>query len=99
MLRLDSMTLLGMGLLTEFARRHPQARSWISAWSKEVQSAVWRRPQDVKDRYASASILDNERVIFNVKGNAFRLEVRINYDAGIVRVIRCGTHADYDRWT
>jgi mRNA interferase HigB len=92
------MRLVGAEILVEFTTRHPQAKSWVSAWVKEVHAASWRRPQDVKDRYASASFVGDDKVIFNVKGNSFRMEVLINYSVGIVRVIRCGTRAEYDRW-
>lgn len=92
------MRLVGAEVLTAFTERHPEAAAWIASWAKEVAVANWCRPQDVKDRYASVSIVDREVAIFNVKGNSFRLEVRINYSVGVVRVIRCGTHAEYDRW-
>jgi mRNA interferase HigB len=92
------MRLVGKDKLQEFVERHPATKSWVEAWTKEVEAAQWRRPQDVKDRYASASIIDNTTVIFNVKGNAFRMEVRISYQTGVVLVVRCGTHAEYDRW-
>jgi mRNA interferase HigB len=92
------MRLVGAELLAEFMTRHPQAKSWVSAWTKEVEAADWRRPQDVKDRYASASFIGDDKVIFNVKGNSFRMEVLINYSVGVVRVVRYGTHAEYDKW-
>jgi mRNA interferase HigB len=92
------MQLVGKDKLREFVERHPAAKSWVAAWTKEVLAAQWRRPQDVKDRYASASIINNTTVIFNVKGNAFRMEVRVSYPTGVVAVVRCGTHAEYDRW-
>ncbi len=59
--------------------------------------ATWRTPQDIKDQYASASICGNNRVVFNVGGNKYRLVVEIQYQAGIVWVKFVGTHAQYDR--
>lgn len=93
------MRLVGAEILVRFMRRHAETKAWLSAWSQEVRAVSWSCPQDVKDRYASASFLGDDRIIFNVKGNSFRLEVRVNYALGIVRVIRCGTHAEYDRWS
>jgi mRNA interferase HigB len=92
------MRLVGTETLREFVARHPEAKAWVAAWTKEVLAANWRRPQDVKDRYASASIIDNNTVIFNVKGNSFRMEVRVSYPTAVVMVVRCGTHGEYDRW-
>jgi mRNA interferase HigB len=91
------MIVLGTGLLMNLMKRHPQARAWVLSWIAEAKAATWRRPQDVKDRYGTASILDRDTIIFNVKGNSFRLEVRINYPVRIVRIVWCGTHAEYDR--
>jgi mRNA interferase HigB len=93
------MQLVGKDKLQALVERHPTTKSWVAAWTREVVAARWRSPQDVKDRYASASIIDNTTVIFNVKGNAFRMEVRVSYPTGTVIVVRCGTHAEYDRWT
>ena len=81
------MRLVGKDKLQEFMERHPATKSWVEAWTKEVEGAQWRRPQDVKDRYSSASIIDNTTVIFNVKGNAYRMEVRISYQTGVVMVL------------
>ena len=77
------MQLAGKDKLREFVERHPAVKSWVAAWTKEVLAAQWHRPQDVKDRYASASIVDSTTVIFNVKGNDFRMEVRISYQTGV----------------
>jgi len=93
------MRLVGRPRLLEFESRHPAVRSWVRAWTKEVLASDWKSPQEVKDRYASASIVNSDVVIFNVKGNAYRLEVRIAYAQGVVEIVRCGTHAEYDRWS
>ncbi len=93
------MTLVGKRLLTEFAQRHAAARDAIAAWAAEVEAAAWRSPADLKARYASASFIGNERVVFNLKGNHFRLDAQVTYSAQIVLVRRIGTHAEYDSWT
>jgi mRNA interferase HigB len=69
----------------------------LHSWFVEVVKATWRTPQDIEDQYASASICGNNRVVFNVGGNKYRLVVEIQYQAGIVWVKFVGTHAQYDR--
>lgn len=93
------MILVGKRLLSEFARTHASSRDAIAAWTAEVEAASWRSPIDVKNRYRSASFVGTDRVIFNLKGNHFRLDVQVNYSAQIVLVRRIGTHAEYDSWT
>ena len=93
------MRLVGKRLLREFQKRHLDVRPWITAWTAEVEAADWKRPQDIKERYASASMISKNVIIFNVKGNHYRLEVHVSYETGVVVVNRCGTHDDYARWT
>lgn len=92
------MTLVGKRLLSEFARRHASARDAIAAWTSEVEAATWRSSVDVKARFASASFIGGDRVVFNLKGNHFRLDAQVSYSAQIVLVRRIGTHAEYDSW-
>ena len=93
------MTLVGKRLLTEFAQRHALARNAIAAWVGEVEAAAWRSSVDVKARFASVSFIGTDRLVFNLKGNHFRLDAQVNYSAQIVLVRRIGTHAEYDSWT
>lgn len=73
------------------------ARRQFEVWWAEAGAARWRTPADIKARYATASILKRGRVVFNVKGNDFRLIVLINYAAQVVEIRFFGTHAEYDR--
>ena len=73
------------------------ARGPLHSWYDEAVKATWKSPQDVKDQCASASICGNNRVVFNVGGNKYRLVVEMQYRAGIVWVKFVGTHAQYDR--
>jgi len=91
------MKLVGKPIIEEFLLRHADARGPLAAWCKEVENSRWGLPQDIKDRYQSASILSDNRVIFNIKGNSYRLVVVVGYQNGIVRVEWLGTHAEYDR--
>ena len=79
------------------AERHANAKDPLLAWYREVQKADWDTPAKVKGRYPNASILADNRVVFNIKGDAYRLVVKINYPGRIVYVRFVGTHADYDR--
>ena len=91
------MRIAGRDKLDEFSGAHADARSWIDTWIADAETAVWKTPQDIKVNYASASFLADNIVIFNVKGNRYRLEVRIAYNTGIVVVRWAGTHAEYTK--
>ena len=67
------------------------------AWFQETGHVEWRNPKDIKREYPSASILADNRVVFNIKGNHYRLVVRINYDYQMVWIRFIGTHAEYDK--
>lgn len=69
----------------------------LDAWFDEVRRARWSSTADVRRRYATASIVSAERVVFNVKGNAYRLVVAVDFEKGIVWVKWIGSHRDYDR--
>jgi mRNA interferase HigB len=83
--------------LREFWRRVPQAKEPLSAWYADARAADWASPNAIKARYRSASILKNNRVVFNIAGNSYRLVVRINYHYRVVYVRFVGAHAEYDR--
>ena len=91
------MTLVGREKLYQFITKHQDTRSWIENWISDVQNANWQNTQDVKDRYSSVSFLANRIVIFNVKGNSYRLEVQIAYKTKKVIVKWAGTHAEYSK--
>jgi len=90
------MRLVGRDKLDAFCVKHADARKWIETWLADVEAAVWATPQEIKDRYASASFLASNVVIFNVKGNDYRLEVMVAYKTGVVIVRWIGTHAEYN---
>ena len=93
------MTLVGQNKIDQFIKRHAQARKPMQAWVAEVNSAQWRTSQDIKNRYRAADFLKDNRVIFDVKGNSYRILVKIAYQAGAVLVERVGTHPEYDKWS
>ncbi len=92
------MTVVGKKTLNEFGQQHADVRAAIAAWAAEVEGAAWKGPQDVKKRFPSASFIGEGRVVFNIKGNHYRLDVQIDYITKVVLVKRIGTHAEYDTW-
>lgn len=92
------MRVVGRKRMEQFARQHAAARPLVRAWLAEVQTADWRGPQDIKERYRTASFLAQNRVVFNLGGNKYRLLVQASYSNGVVVVERVGTHAEYSRW-
>lgn len=93
------MRIVGRKKLDDFAGAHADARSWIENWIADTEAARWRTPQDIKSFYASASFLAGNVVIFNAKGNRYRLEVQVAYNIGVVVVRWMGTHAEYTKRT
>ena len=91
------MRILSKRTLREFWERHPDAENALLAWYREVEKEDWSTPAQLMDRYPAASIVGTDRVVFRVKGNRYRLVVRINYQQRIVYVRFIGTHAEYDR--
>lgn len=83
----------------DFIKAHADAKANLEVWLAEAHDAQWQSPKDVKDRYPSASILSDNRVIFNIGGNKYRLLVKIAYNTQIVLVKQIGTHAEYNKWT
>ena len=91
------MRVIALCTLRRFWDSHPDAEQSIKAWVDEVRKADWKQPADIKEHYRSASILKNRRVVFNLKGNDYRLIAAIAFRLGIVYVKFIGTHDEYDR--
>ena len=73
------------------------AEQHLKAWFAEAKSAEWETPQDVKTKYGSASIIGDNRAVFNIAGNKYRLVVKFHYDKAIGYVRFVGTHDEYDK--
>jgi mRNA interferase HigB len=91
------MKLLKTNLLHKFIKKHASSKSAILAWHDEVTREDWSTPQDIKNRYRSADFLHDNKVIFNIKGNHFRLVVQVKYVNKVVLIEWVGTHAEYNR--
>jgi mRNA interferase HigB len=92
------MRLVGRQLLDDFAASHAEIRGPLRAWIGEVEEAEWQGPADVKARFPSASFLPENRVVFNIKGNKFRIETKVSYEILVVLAKRIGTHSEYSKW-
>ena len=92
-----SMRIISRKTLREFWERHPDARQSLQAWYADVKHATWKTPADIKNTYRNASIVANTRVVFNIKGNKYRLVVAVQYEYGIVYIRFIGTHREYDK--
>ena len=75
----------------------PAVKAALDAWFDEVRKARWTNTAAVKRSYATASIVTGERIVFNVKGNAYRLVAAVDFEKGIVWIKWIGTHKDYDK--
>lgn len=83
--------------LSAYWTRHPEVEQSLRAWYDEALNAHWATPQDIKNQYASASFVANNRVVFNIKGNNHRLIVAIAYRFGALYIKFVGTHEAYDK--
>lgn len=91
------MKLIGLGVLDAFCSRHADCRKWVANWVSDVRAGSWKTSQDIKARYSTASFLAENIVIFNVRGNEYRLETQVAYNAGVVVVKWAGTHEQYTK--
>jgi len=92
------MKIIGREKLYEFKMKHSDVCSQIDSWQVETEEAQWDIPRDIKSRYSHASFLADNHVIFNIKGNKYRLRVQVNYKNKIVLIKNVGTHKEYLKW-
>ncbi len=91
------MRVLAKKTLREFLQLHKDCKEQLKSWYDEAENAEWKSPADIKREYTLASIIANNRVVFNIKGNSYRLILKINYGYGIGWIRFIGTNADYDK--
>ena len=91
------MKVVAVRALRSFWERHPDSEQPLKAWYDEAKHASWNTPQDIRNHYASTSFVGHNRVVFNIKGNDYRLIVAVAYRFQAVYIKFIGTHAEYDR--
>jgi mRNA interferase HigB len=93
------MRIIAKSTLKQFYQtpEYRDAKGPLEAWYAEAKHADWETPIDIKNKYRSASILHNNRVVFNIGGNKYRLVVKIHYNTGIVYIRFIGTHDQYNK--
>jgi mRNA interferase HigB len=91
------LRVIAKKVLREYWVKHPDSEQQLKSWYQEAEDAEWKSPRDIKRDYPSASILAGNRVVFNIKGNHYRLIVKINYDYGMMWIRFIGTHSAYDK--
>lgn len=90
------MRVISKKPLREFWERHVDAKAALQAWYADALRADWRTPGEIKASYRNASIIGDNRVVFNIKGNDYRLVVKLHYDRGTAYIRFVGTHREYD---
>lgn len=91
------MRVIAKKILRDFWESHPDCEQQLKAWFQETNKAEWKNPNEIKKEYLNASILNDNRVIFNIKGNNYRLIVKINYEYQMIWIRFIGTHSEYDK--
>ena len=91
------MHIYSRKMLREFWAKHPDAQQALQAWYIDVKQAKWQKPSDIKTIYQTASFLQDNRVVFNIKGNNYRIIVVVQYKYGNVYIRFVGTHSQYNR--
>jgi mRNA interferase HigB len=91
------MRLITHRTIRKFWEKHTDAEAALRGWSRFVKRAEWECFNDIKKDFQSADVIPGNRVVFNVKGNHYRIVVKIHYNTGFVFVRFIGTHAEYDK--
>lgn len=91
------MNIVAFRTLRAFYEKHPDCENQLKTWYKEATKATWKSPNEIKQIFSSASIINDNRMVFNIKGNKYRLIVKFNYKYGWAWVRFIGTHAEYDK--
>jgi len=91
------MRIISRTTLIRFWKKFPDTEQPLKSWFDEARAAIWSSPNKLKKQYRNASIITSKRVVFNIKGNSYRLIVDVEYKIGIVFIVWIGTHKEYDK--
>jgi mRNA interferase HigB len=91
------MRIISRKRLRDYWEQHKEVQKALEAWYADVKNSVWHNTSEIKTIYQTASFLEDNRVVFNICGNNYRIVVRINYDYQLVYIRFVGSHTEYDR--
>ncbi len=91
------MRVISRKTLRDFWKKHADSEEALKSWYREAEKARWKNFNDLKSEYPSASILKDNKIVFNIKGNNYRLIVKMNFEFQISWILFVGTHAEYDK--
>ncbi len=83
--------------LKEYWLKNPDSEQYLKTWFDTAMNANWKTPNEVKQTYANASILKESRIVFNIKGNTYRLVAKFNFEKQWIFIRFIGTHNEYDK--
>ncbi len=93
----SALRVIAKKILRDFWTKHSDCEQQLKSWYNEAAGATWKNPNEIKREYPSASILEDNRIVFNIKGNNYRLIIKINYHYQMIWIRFIGTHAQYDK--
>lgn len=88
--------IIAKSTLQEFWEKYPDSEQYLKTWYETAKNSIWKTPNEIKKTYANASILKDNRAVFNIKGNSYRLIVKFNYTKQWAFIRFIGTHSEYD---
>lgn len=92
-----NMKILKFKLLKDFARKHPDSADALMRWAEYVEKTEWKSHAELKQAFPSADYVGNDRYVFNISGNKFRLVTIVVFFQGFLHIRFVGTHAEYDK--
>jgi len=91
------LRIISKKILREFWAKHSDCEQQLKSWFQESSNSEWNSPKEIKKEFPSASFLADNRVVFNIKGNSYRLIVKVNFEYKMIWIRFIGTHAEYDK--
>ena len=95
--KIELLRVIAKKIVREFWEKHTDCEQQLKTWYQETSKAEWSNSNEIKTEYPTASIIGDNRIVFNIKGNTYRLIIKINFDYQMVWIRFIGTHAEYDK--
>ncbi len=90
------MRIIAKRTLKKFWEKHPDSENALKIWYQTVSRSVWRNVAEMKKQYGTADLVGNERVVFDIKGNKYRLIAKVDFEYQLVFIRFVGSHSEYD---